>query len=328
MDAWLAVYDVEGASRLWTLAVDDEVVGAALLVLRTERRGLLRLRCLYLNTAGEGQDSVTLEHNAVLAQRGHEDLVWRELRALLLQQSWDEFILAGGTVQTSERLQKAFPDWKSRAFNLPSPFVSLPEVRQQPEGLLGLVSPNSRSQIRRAIRSTVDGLSLDEAISAESREQAWRELDRLHTLRWRSQGIAGAFSRQRWRAFHERLLASAPGHTRLFTVRAGDETIAAAYLLQFDRHVAFYQSGVHVVDTNSRFKPGILLHAMITNRLAAELVDEYDYLASDEQNVRYKRSLATSERAMCWVTIVRPTLRSRLVEFLRLARALWWRLSR
>ena len=64
----------------------------------------------------------------------------------------------------------------------------------------------------------------------------------------------------------------------------------------------------------------MLLHTMAIDRLAAEGLEEYDFLASDGPEVRYKRSLAMQERVLWWGAVFRPTWRSRLVRALRALR--------
>lgn len=322
VDCWLSVYGVTLQPSLWVLSRENEVIGAALLVRRTERRGPFRLRCIHLNTAGEGDDSVTTEHNTVLAKPGCQDVVWRELGTALRTLEWDEFRIEGGTEEAAERLGQLFPLWRMQMRRLPSPFVPLDAVRAQAGGFLALVSANTRAQLRRATRAaeTTGPLELDEAITPPSRSTVWAELEALHTRRWGEEGKPGVFSHARWRRFHEHLLAQAPRNTRLFRLRVGGETVAAAYLLQHGNHVAFYQSGVQHGASHSHTKHGLILHAQIVDRLTTENLAEYDYLASDEVAVRYKRSLAIAERSMYWGATIRPTWRSRAVGVLRSVR--------
>lgn len=322
VDCWLSVYGPTLQPDLWALRRDNEVIGAALLVRRTERRGPVRLRCIHLNTAGEGDDSVTTEHNTVLAKPDCQDVVWRELARILHTLEWDELRLEGGTEEAAERLKQLFPQWRTQLHRLPSPYIPLAEVRQQTGGFLALVSANTRAQLRRAARAAerTAPLILDEARCHSSRSMVWAELAELHTRRWSAIDQPGVFSHDRWRAFHERLLAHIPQCTRLFRLRVGNETVAAAYLLQHDSHVAFYQSGVQHGANHAHTKHGLLLHARIVERLASEDVGEYDYLASDEASVRYKRSLAIAERSMYWGIAIRPTWRSCAVAMLRSAR--------
>lgn len=322
VDCWLSVYGVTLRPDLWVLRRENEVIGAALLVRRTERRGPFRLRCIHLNTAGEGDDSVTTEHNTVLAKPGCQDVVWLELGRVLRTLEWDELRLEGGTEDATERLKQLFPEWRIQLRRLPSPFVPLHDVREQAGGFLALVSANTRAQLRRAARAVeaTAPLVLDEARTPSSRSRAWAELMVLHTRRWSETGQPGVFSHARWRAFHEGLLTLYPDSTRLFRLRIGDETVAAAYLLQHGSHVAFYQSGVQHGASHEHTKHGLILHARIVEYLAGEDLDEYDYLASDEVAVRYKRSLASAERSMYWGAAIRPTWRSRAVGVVRLIR--------
>jgi hypothetical protein len=319
VDTWLAVFGPSLHPDLWTVRADGKVVGAALLVRRVEWRGPVPVRCLYLNTAGEGSDSVTVEHNAVLVRPGYEAVVWGELGKVLRRTVWDELVLSAGDTNTAERIRQLFADWRVRLEPRAAPHVPLEFVRRSPSGLLGLLSANARSQLRRALRSAEEHgtVFVDEGVTPASREQIWRELRRLHTDRWRRRNLPGAFSRPRWLAFHERLHRAAPAATRLFRLRVGNETVATLYLLQHTGHIAFYQSGVQHDSVHARAKPGLLLHTQVIDRLAAEGSAEYDFLASDEVEVRYKRSLATHERTLWWGTVFRPSWRNSLTASLR-----------
>jgi hypothetical protein len=319
VDAWLTVFGPSLRPELWTVRTDDRVVGAALLVHRVEWRGPVPVRCLYLNTAGEGADSVTVEHNGVLSRPEYEELVWQELGKVLQRLSWDELVMCGADTVTAERMRHLFPGWKISLAARAAPFVPLEPVRLAPDGLLGLLSANTRGQLRRAARAAAEDspLLMDEGTTQASREEIWQDLRRLHTDRWRRRNLPGAFSRPRWVAFHEQLHREAPASSRLFRLRLGDRTVAAMYFLQHAGHVAFYQSGVQHDAALSRAKPGLLLHMKVIECLAAEGGTEYDFLASDETEVRYKRSLATQERRLWWGSVLRPTWRTWLTVRLR-----------
>jgi hypothetical protein len=322
VDCWLAVYGPGMRPLLWTARTGGEVVAMALLVRVREWRGPVPVRCLYLNTAGEGADSVTLEHNTLLVRPGLEDVAWRAFADMLGRLSWDELVLVGADTYTAERVRRLFGPWPVHMDGRSAPYTPLGEVRGHEQGALGLMSANTRSQLRRAARvgSAAAPLTLCEATTPAKRVAAWHELGQLHAARWRARGQSGAFARPRWLAFHERLLAMAPQATRLLQLRAGGDTVAALYLLQHRGHVAFYQSGVRQADADNREKPGMLLHTMAMDRLAAEGLEEYDFLASEGPDVRYKRSLARQERMLWWGTVIRPTWRSRLVRGLRILR--------
>lgn len=319
VDCWLSVFGADSRALLWTARAGDTVVAMAMLVRRVEWKGPVPVRCLYVNTAGEGADSVTLEHNTLLVRPGFEEAAWNAFAEALRRLPWDQLILVGGVQAMADRFRSLNPTWTAHMIGRPAPYVLLSAVRAQPHGLLPLLSANTRSQVRRAARvaGSDANLVLHEATTEEARVEIWRELHRLHTARWQERGEAGAFSRPRWRAFHERLQLAVPHATRLLHLNSGDAVIAVVYLLQCGGHVAFYQSGVRPPTNDNRSKPGLLLHAMVADRLADEGADEYDFLASDEREVRYKRSLAPEERLLWWGIVKRPTWRNRVAGALR-----------
>jgi hypothetical protein len=325
VESWLQIYGPALDPLVWTATVSGTVVGAALLVPRTERRGGIPLRCLYLNTAGEGEDSPTVEHNTVLAAHGHEDAVWQTIGATLRGLDWDELRLSGVDTQTADRFRALFPDWDSSLEARVAPYIPLAPLLESAEGLLATLSANTRSQLRRAARIAGERgpLSLEEATTPALRASIWGDLQLLHTARWRTRGQAGVFSRPRWRAFHEQLMTASPCCARLFRLRVGEEPVAAVYLLQHGGHVAFYQSGLAPRADDNRDKPGLLIQQMVIEQLATEGGIEYDLLASEGPELRYKRSLAGSERTLWWGEVVRPTVRSHLVRQLRALRTRW-----
>lgn len=323
MDCWLSVFGSAEGTQLWSTRIEGLVVGAALFSSTTEWRGPVPVRCLYLNTAGEGEDSVTLEHNTVLCRAGYEGLVWHELRDSVQRLVWDELIVVGATADTAQHVRQFFPEQYIASRERGAPYMSLEQVRTHPDGMLGQLSRNTRAQLRRATRSaTLRGaVRVEEGTTAETRRDIWNELAALHTGRWQKRAEPGAFSRARWRTFHQRLIERAPQETRLFRLVVNEETVATIYLLQLSGHAAFYQSGVRLPLGDSRDKPGLLIHSLLVEKLASEGCLEYDFLASDEQEIRYKRSLANSERVLSWMTVSRPTMRNRLVAVLRQMRA-------
>ena len=319
VDCWLSVFGESLQPLLWVAKSDGTPIGAALLVERVEWRGPIPVRCLYLNTAGEGSDSVTLEHNTLLTKRGAEDSAWKALELTLRRMSWDELKLEGANLDTRDRVRLAFSDEASVEVERVAPYVPLATVRSNPDGILGMLSPNTRYQLRRAARlhEKHSAITLEEAVTIGSRREVWSELERLHTLRWLTRGSQGAFSHPRWRTFHEQLLLQAPGQTRLFRLRSGPTTLAAVYLFDKSGNCAFYQSGVRAPVHGNQDKIGMLIHSMLMDHLAHRAENEYDFLASYEPEVRYKRRLSTQERSLYWLTILRPTLRNRLVSWLK-----------
>jgi CelD/BcsL family acetyltransferase involved in cellulose biosynthesis len=308
---------------LWTATTGNTLVGAALLIQRLELRKGIPVRCLYVNTAGEGADSVTVEHNAPLIRTGYESAAWTILGDTLRALPWDELILPGSSVANADQICALFPEWNSVAEHRPAPYVTLDRVREAQGGLLSVVSANTRRQLLQAARVAAEkgGVFLEEAKCTRARAEYWEELKALHTVRWQGRGKAGAFSRPRWVDFHQRLHKAAPEATRLFRLRAGNETVAVLYLLQHGKHTAFYQSGVRVPAGDNRQRPGLLLQQAVIDRMATEGQLEYDFLASSGPEIRYKRSLATDERVLSWVTVIRPTWRSRTIAGLKAARS-------
>jgi hypothetical protein len=96
-------------------------------------------------------------------------------------------------------------------------------------------------------------------------------------------------------------------------VRAGAEDVGSLYNVLGADVVYSYQSGF-VYTTNPHLKPGLVSHySAILYNLEHDRAC-YDLLAGDSQ---YKRSLATNEGSMVWITLERPRLRFALERRLR-----------
>lgn len=321
VDCWLGAFADEMDTLLWTARAGERIVGAALLVQRTLYRRGVPIRTVFLNTAGEGQDSVTLEHNSLLCLPDYSEDVWMALAATMAQLTWDEWVLPGISPETMRFLARWLPAYKIRAEIRVAPFVDIAAVRQNMGILLQMLSANARRQLRQAERSAaaIGAVTVEEACTQEEQRTFWEELAVLHTARWNARGHSGAFVHLRWRTFHDLLRASGEVSTRLFRLRAGGTTLGVIYLLQYAGHVCFYQSGIREMSGNAH-RPGLLLHRTVIEKLAGEAVAEYDFLASPEAEVRYKRTLATSQREMVWATVQRSTWRVQFIELLRAVR--------
>ena len=80
--------------------------------------------------------------------------------------------------------------------------------------------------------------------------------------------------------------------------------------------VAFYQSGFNYEDDN-RLKPGLVTHALVVQSCIEQGYDVYDFLAGGPAGERYKESLSTDASRLAWCVIRRPTIRNRVVSWLR-----------
>ena len=90
----------------------------------------------------------------------------------------------------------------------------------------------------------------------------------------------------------------------LLHITAGDRTIGYLHNFNHQGRAYAYQSGFDYDAADSHQKPGLTCHWLAIAMCAAAGTAFYDFLAGAD---RYKRSLATGETTLFWLT-VNPTL--------------------
>jgi CelD/BcsL family acetyltransferase involved in cellulose biosynthesis len=284
---------------------------------------VIRSTRLHLSETGDpALDTLTVEHNGMLVERGRENEVVRTALAALADDGngWDEIHLPG--IETDEAptyvsagagagLVPAV-DWEKPYF-----FADLAKVRDAGDDLLATVSGNTRYQVRRALRDYGrDGeVRLVAASSTEEALEQFARMKELHQRTWADRGQPGAFATAFAVDFHERLIRRAfpRGRVELLRLDAGDRPIGYLYNFVHDDTASNYQSGLAYEDDAKR-KPGLVAHYLAVQRCVEAGLQRYDFLMGDR---RYKRSLSTDQGLMAWITLQRPRLRFRAENALR-----------
>src|SRR5260370_39439322 len=193
---------VPPANRLKLLrgTVHGETVALALLGARNHRRrsGLVRSCCLYLNETGDACfDSLTIEHNGILAAAAGELVVWDELVDWFasLRGEADELHVGG----SQRRLPRAtLGKWELGCHepSLPSYRVDLCRLEDSDGELYPVLSANARQQLRRALRYFERLRALPPA-ETTNRTEAFTFFDPLTELNcapWERRGRSHSFS--------------------------------------------------------------------------------------------------------------------------------------
>lgn len=309
----------------------DHLVGLGIVVAQQiRRRALIMSRGIYLHEAGLPQyDSLTIEHNGFLIERGREVEVSEVLLRFLLEhvQGWDELFL-GGLPDTAPLLAFDLPARYGakliRRQQKPSPFVDLEHLRRQGRDYLACLSSNTRQQIRRAVRaySSHGELQLTVAQSVDEGTRFLDDLKRLHQQHWQRKGLPGAFGNPFFEDFHRDLVRDRleQGEVQLARVSAGATCLGYLYNLVHDGHVYFYQSGFDY-DGDAKLKPGMVSHYYAVQHNLEAGARVYDFLASDDQ---YKKSLSTHSRDMVWAVVQRQRLQYDVEEAMRMFKHRWF----
>jgi hypothetical protein len=310
--AWLDVFGPRLSPSI-VLCRDEQhaVVGAAILVRRTVRKGPFAIRRIYLNTAGEDDaDSACIEFNGLVCRSGYEAAVGRALRAHIDDEPWDELAAPGLLDGDSLRgLHTAFASAHAVATTRPSYYVSLEEVRQSGKDFVEHLAPRERTRYRQNVRkyAALGELVLDEAETAAEALEFLGELARLHQKRWVSRGEPGAFASQAFRDYHRGLIERCfpLGWTQLLRLRAGTAPVGYHYNFLFGGRAYFYQCG-YDYDLAEKTAPGVIVHVFAIRHAAQRGLRDYDFMAGD---VEYKRRFATASRAMHWISWEASTLK-------------------
>jgi CelD/BcsL family acetyltransferase involved in cellulose biosynthesis len=258
---------------------------------------------LWLGESGVAAlDSIHVEHNGLLIAADAPAEVLGRALAHVVQQA-GHVVLSGVDAAHLAAARATGALVRERAATAAAPWIDLAAVRAHEGGHLGLVSGNTRAQIRRSIRryEAAGPLRLCRAGSLEEARLFLAALGVLHQQSWIRRGQHGAFANPDFVAFHHELLAGAwpRGEVDVLRVDAGGQVLGYLYNFRWRGRVANYQSGFDYDAADSaQQKPGLTCHHLAAAMYAAEGLDAYDLLAGEQ---RYKTSLATGSETLHWV---------------------------
>jgi hypothetical protein len=275
------------------------------LALFNRRRGRLGGATLWLGESGDAAlDSVFVEHNGPLIERGREALLGDCLAAAFaapLAGARRRSLVLSGVDATHVAAAGQVPGVLLRRAARPAPFVQF----GRPGGYLDGLSANTRYQLRRSARAYAarGPLTVRRAATVAEGRAYLAALAGLHQASWTSRGQPGAFARPEFLDFHHALIARTlpDGETDLLRVSAGDAVIGYLYNFRFRGVVSAYQSGFDYAAAQPHQKPGLTCHHQAIEMYRAEGIERYDFLAGGD---RYKTSLANAATTLHWVELV------------------------
>jgi hypothetical protein len=311
---WLAEIAGGLAPRVIRVRSGERLIGMGVFVPRDIRRhGLITSRALYLNEYPYDGRNMVIEYNGMLAEKGQESAVNNETIRHLLQeyQKTDEFYFGAVTDKSFIDVQDVISDadfisneesviWLVDLARLESPSL---------EDFLSSLSKNRRSQIRRSFRlyEHQERLSLSEANDVAEAQAYFDGLKVLHTRRWQMKGGSGLFVNPLWESFHRSLIQSrfSEGEVQLLKVGNKQTTIGYLYNLVWRGHVYVLQTGFSI-NTDNRYMPGYVVHAMAIAYNKARGMSEYDLMHGDSL---YKQILCNQSRKQYWIVLQRHRAR-------------------
>jgi CelD/BcsL family acetyltransferase involved in cellulose biosynthesis len=315
----LAALPPASRPKLLRGTANGETVSLALLgANETRRRRLVRSRGLYLNQTGSLQfDSLTIEHNGILARSDWESRIWDQLIAWFagLYDEADELHISGSLQRLPE---KTLGNWGlgGREISLPSYSVDLGQLKDTDGELFPVLSANARQQVRRALRyfERFGPLQVAESTSAAEALAFFDSMKALHCASWKRRGKPHSFSVEFFEPFHRLLIerSFAEGGTQLLRASAGDRVLGYLYNFRLGNRIYAYQSGFD--DADRRERPGVVAHFLAIRDAFKSGARIYDFMAGRN---RLKESFATRCEPMLWQVIQQPRLALRLESLAR-----------
>ncbi|WP_176591979.1 GNAT family N-acetyltransferase [Sphingobium sp. EM0848] len=306
MGAWLESY----GARPELLAITDEAgqdVALALFGRAMQSRLLGRSATLSLNQSGDpGADRPFIEYNGLLAARGKEgEAMEAALRALCKRRDWRSLRLSG--VAPGSPLLNIPARRKSRIDLSPVYQVDLEAVRAS--DYLSLLSSNSRSQIRRAMKDHSGALPRIDAAAPADIDPWLAEMQALN----RGRHADNAWDDEAFRHFVAMITVRGGDAVELLRMTGKDGVVGLLLNFIHDGVAMNYQSAF-APPRSAKDKPGLLCHAAAVDHYAGRGLSLYSLLAGKD---RYKQSLATREEALEWWQIDRFSPRLEAEALLR-----------
>lgn len=308
--AWLDSYGIEPD----LLAVTDEQgrdVALALLGHAMQPRLLGKVATLSLNQSGDPvADRPYVEYNGLLVEAAREgEAVPAALAAIARRRDWRALRLSGMT--PGSPLLDLPARRKTRLDASPVYMVDLDAVRVAEGDYLSLLSANTRSQIRRAMKDHGGPLP---SVAVGTADDITPWLDEMAALN------GGRHSDNAWddpafRAFVATLATRGLPTGEVELLRFTDAGGIVGLLVNFvHRGRAMNYQSAFADPRTAKDKPGLLCHAAAVAHYAARDLTHYSLLAGKD---RYKQSLSTCEESLEWWLLERFTPRLEAEALLR-----------
>ncbi|WP_088185208.1 GNAT family N-acetyltransferase [Sphingobium sp. Z007] len=308
--AWLDSYGV----RPDLLAVTDAAgrdVALALVGHAIQPRLLGGVATLSLNQSGDPQaDRPYVEYNGLLVETGREaEAIAAAVAALTRRRDWRALTLSG--IGPDSPLLGLPARRRSRVDVSPVYQVDLDAVRAADGDYLSLLSANTRSQIRRAMKDHGGPLP-DVAVGGLDDVTPW--LEEMTALNG-GRHADNAWDDAGFRGFVATIAARGLPSGAVELLRFTDEGGVVGLLVNFvHRGVAMNYQSAFATPRTGKDKPGLLCHAAAVGHYAARGRSRYSLLAGKD---RYKQSLATCEESLEWWVLERFSPRLEAEALLR-----------
>jgi CelD/BcsL family acetyltransferase involved in cellulose biosynthesis len=312
LEAWWRAYRPDAKLCIVLVMREGAICGIAPLMLAREpgmRRLVRRLRFI-----GDGTWETDHMNFVVSADRRRESLA--ALLEAIDALPWDVAHFSQmpkESESTNQVLEFAgSKGWLIGFSEVPCPRRTLPASYEE---LVRSLPSRLRTAIRSARRHLDEAFTVDFGWCTEVGDLPGYldTLFRNHESRWRGKGEQGVFVDERKRAFYSdlscRLLRT--GALRFFHLKLNGSVVAQQFCFQHGDTVFLLQEGFAFEHAN--LSVGNVLRAMVFERLIADGVRHYDFLAGTS---RHKQSWSDSAPLDLNVRACRPSLRGRAAHYL------------
>lgn len=313
------------------LAVLEKTNPVAIFFLGTNKvyrkKSLFRWRAFFINATGHEVYDIPLwiEYNSIPCTSDGptiDDII------NVLPDNWDEIVLPGLNANHfpgNSLIRSLWTDDIGYRIiidrDIPSYYVDLEHVRNNKRDYIGLLSRNTRAQIRRTYRlyQLKGEIQLENASTHGRAFEMFEEMFQMHKDRYSRMKKKSNFATPFSYNFHENLIKNRfhSGEIQLLRITTGSQILGILYNFVFKGKVLFFQSGLKW-ETDNRLKPSYICHTEAIKYNASLNYSIYDFLAGKEQ---YKSSLATNNNRLIWVKIVKPMrkfgIEEKLIDILK-----------
>lgn len=309
---WLSTWwhhhrdDFRLEARLLLAHEGERLVGIAPLLLhRVVHRGLIPARrCELIGNLWRNNAGVMSERTGFIVDSSRPDVHQLLAREVLATPGWSDFMLVYADVAgpTSRALLAAAR--QAGAFSrivdpLTAYHISL-------DGGFDALLPRLSSRARRRLfneRRKLDQLggACWESACAETADEFWTDLDRVHSVRWGWRATAGRRGRMYRDFCNSRWTAGSPVLRRL---RVGGRTIAAMHGYRIGDRIYEIQNAIESGFSKS-ISPGYLQAGYLLEEAAASGVSVVDLLGGQGRSTDYKAQLGSTETQLGCLQVVR-----------------------
>lgn len=318
---WWRTYASKQQLRVGMYFYEGRLVGLSPLLACSwwHRPGIPFRRLQPLGADAETRDGVCSEYLNFICEIGYEDRVAQAFVSALVNNSfgaWDELVLPmmDGAGPMPELLRNLLHDAGLETNIREITRSSYAPLTGSWENYLEQLGSKRRYYVKRALRDFAawagNEFEIREAKTLAELADGKSVLTSLHAERWQAAGRRGAFSAQRFEAFHDAVMPQLldEGRLQLLWLKVRGEPVAVQYNIVANGKVYFYQSG-RKMNVPEGQRPGIVLFAHALQKAIAGGLWEFDFLGGECQ---YKSKLAIASRPLVELRAARRTLKEKL----------------